>query len=225
MTAVPLKRILQLPAFCGPATLSMLLSQYSIDIDQQKVGLYADALDRLEEYGTRIDELALAVRRIDPNLSMWAKRDATLEDIDVLINTHTLAVGVEWQGDIFFRGDDAGHYSAVIGINLEKKTILIRDPEYKDRDRKFRFKTFLKRWYDTNIVGADAPEEAKEWMDDYHVIFVVAPKDRIELEKLGLKKVRISSSTVLLSKHAEAQLVIENTIEDATRKTPSLAVI
>src|SRR5436309_2758085 len=84
--------VLQLPCWCGPATLAMMLSQFDIDVDQQTVGKYADASNHMEELGTRPDELALAVRRINPELRLWAKRDASLEDIDVLINKYKIAV-------------------------------------------------------------------------------------------------------------------------------------
>ncbi len=219
MTAVPIKRILQWPCWCGPATLAMMLSQFDIDVDQRTVGEYADAIDRMDDYGTRPDELALAVRRINPELRLWAKRDASLEDIDVLINTYKLAVGIEWQGDIFFKNDDAGHFSVVTAINLEKKTILVRDPEYEEKDRRFRFKTFLKRWFDTNLTGSDVPEEAKDWMDDYHMLFVIGGINAPQLETLGLKKIRVSTARIEKYKSEQLPLTLA-----ANQKTQRLAL-
>lgn len=195
MTMIPLHRVVQLPAYCGPATLAMMLSQYNIIADQRAIAQEGKAVDFIEDHGTRIDQLALATRNIAPHLRMWAKRDATFEDIDTLINKLGLPVGVEWQdvGANDQWDDDNGHYSVIIGIDMENRTLTIRNPNDCDEvdDKEYTFEIFDKAWFDTNEVGPDAPEEAQDWMDDYHVLFVVAAKDYIFPEHLTLKKVRV----------------------------------
>lgn len=210
MTAIPLRRITQLPAFCGPASLAMMLSQHGVEVDQQAIATATNATD-LEKDGTRIDQLARAVKTLAPDYRMWAKRNATLWDVDVLIHTRRYVVGVEWQGlwtteqlkemgdsgDV--NADDLGHYSVITGIDMKKNTLVIQDPStYYAGTREFTFEAFEKRWFDTNKVGSDAPEEAKEWMDDYHVLFIVAPKDSVFPEALQLKKVRMKELKVTL---------------------------
>lgn len=197
MTMIPLRRVVQLPAYCGPATLAMMLSQYNIIASQRAVAQRGNAEQLIDDNGMRIDQLALATRNIAPHLRMWAKRDATFEDIDVLINQFNLPVGVEWQeiGANEQWEDDNGHYSVIIGIDMEKHMLTIRNPDSceDEDDETYTFETFDKAWFDTNVVGPDAPEEAQEWMDDYHVLFVVAPKDLAFPEQLNLKRVRVPS--------------------------------
>ena len=197
MTVIPLRRIVQLPAYCGPATLGMMLSQYGVIAGQRAIAQEGRAESLIQDLGTRIDQLALATRNIASHLRMWAKRNATFEDINTLINISGLPVGVEWQ-DVGANAqweDDNGHYSVVIGIDMEDKTLTIRNPETcgDGTDQTHTFESFDKAWYDTNLVGEDAPDEAKEWMDDYHVLFVIAPKDMVFPETLNLKKVRVPS--------------------------------
>ncbi len=203
MTTIPLSRVTQIPEFCGPAVLEILFSQYNIHVDQLAIARAGNALYHMETIGMRIDQLALAVRTLAPNLRVWAKRDATFNDIHILINKYKLAVGVEWMGywekEIVSEEDiglalasDPGHYSAVVAIDIKKKKLTLCDPSmYYLNDRVFSFDIFEKMWFDTNIVGSDAPTEAKEWMDDYHVVFVVAPKTTQFSEELGLQKVRV----------------------------------
>ena len=205
MTVISLRRILQLPAFCGPASLEIVLSQHGLRVHQKAVVKAAHVTSKhVEIYGMRLDQLALAVRKLAPKHVMWAKRNATAQDIHTLVNTYNLAVGIEWQGvwtdaelwdprtQTF--DDDVGHYSVVTGINLEEKKLTIQDPDYYyyAKNREFDIETFEKRWFDTNVVGEDAPEEAKEWMQDYHVLFVVAPQNTAFEPELGLQKVRIA---------------------------------
>jgi hypothetical protein len=204
MTAIQLKRIAQLEAYCGPASLAILCSQYGLDVTQESIAEKANAVEHTEKYGMRIDQMALAIRKIAPHLTLLAKRNASLQDVDLLINTYNIAVGVEWQGIFedeeenpetpWDDPDDLGHYSVITGINLEDQKLLVQDPSdgYSEENREFDLETFEKRWFDTNEVGEDAPEEAKIWMQDYHVLFLLAPKDMVFPEELGLKKVRVA---------------------------------
>lgn len=195
MTTIPLRRVAQLTAHCGPATLAMMLSQYNVIASQKAIAQRGNAEKNIKDKGMRIDQLALATREIAPHLRMWAKRDATFEDIQVLVNELNLPVGVEWQ-EIYpgcEEDDDRGHYSVILAIDMENKVIVVRDPDemFIDEDRVLSQDTFEKLWFDTNEIGDDAPEEAQAWMDDYHVLFVIAPKDYTFPESLNLKKVRV----------------------------------
>lgn len=207
MTKITVKRVAQLDAFCGPASLVTMLSQHGVVVDQKDVAKVAHAMKDIERLGMRIDQLALAIRRLAPHLAMWAKRDATMQDLDVLVNRFSLACGVEWQepwceeelADLKEEGcnpdeTDQGHYSVITGVDLEKKQILMQNPSYYryHKDQLLSFEEFEKQWFDTNQVSNEAPEEAKEWMHDYHVLFVIAPKSMVFPEELVLKKVRIA---------------------------------
>lgn len=234
MTALPLKRILQIPAFCGPATLAMLLSQYNLEVSQVKIAGAGNALKDVLELGMRIDQLALATRRIAPNLRMWAKHDATFEDLNKLINIHGLAVGVEWQGlweedweeddiDGALNADDPGHYSVIVSIDMEKRELMLRDPStyFQDKDRTFAFENFEKLWFDANEVGKDAPEESRAWSNDVHVVFVVMPREKSLPEALGLKKVRVPQEVSIAAPPVESDKTV---IPEQAPTIPPIAV-
>ena len=240
MTAITLKRIAQLPAFCGPATLEIMLSQHGIPVQQKTIAQSANALKDIDTLGMRIDQLALAVRKLAPHLTVWAKRDASFEDLDVLINTYSLPVAIEWQWvwtedqfhnrehakEIFYDGDDPGHWSVITGIALSDKKLMIQDPsiDYFEKDREFGFEEFEKRWFDINNVDDDAPEEAKEWMNDYHVLFVIAPKSQVFPESLGLKKVRIAATYKKQSRIEKRLTTWIKTISNVVQKMRGLSV-
>lgn len=188
-----------------------MLSQHGIPVQQKaiaQIAQSANALKDIDADGMRIDQLALVVRKLAPHLTIWAKRDASFQDLDVLINTYSLPVAIEWQWmwtedqfhnkehvlETILDDDDPGHWSVVTGITLEEKKLMIQDPsiDYYEKDREFGFDEFEKQWFDLNNVGEDDPDEAKEWMNDYHVLFVIAPKSQVFPESLGLKKVRIA---------------------------------
>lgn len=243
MTAITLKRIAQLPAFCGPATLEIMLSQHGIPVPQKtiaQIAQSANALKDIDADGMRIDQLALAVRKLAPHLTIWAKRDASFEDLDTLINTYSLPVAIEWQWvwtedqlhnrehakETSVDDDDPGHWSVVTGITLEEKKLMIQDPsiDYYETDREFGFDEFEKQWFDINNVGDDDPEEAKEWMNDYHVLFVIAPKSQIFPESLGLKKVRIAATYKKQSWVEKRFATWVKTISTAVQKMRGLSV-
>ena len=218
MTAIPLKRVVQLPAFCGPATVCMLLSQHGVDVSQEEIAQKGNALDRVLIHGMRLDELALAVRSVAPELRLWAKRNATLQEMEHLIETYKLPVGVEWHDDlteddeILTEDEDPGHYSVILSVDPEKKELLMRDPSslWKDNDRLLTFEEFEKRWFDTNDVVADAPEEAKAWMDDYHVMYVIAPRTMQFPPDIGLKKVRVPAYLLPTTQQPKPDPIQEN---------------
>lgn len=199
-----LKRIGQiLDGYCAPATLAILYSQYGFHVDQADIVKKANARTFIDKHGMRLDQMSRAVRTITPHLSLFAKRNATLEDLDVLINTYNFAVGVEWQGIFEYDtvpgapkvepGDD-GHCSVIVGIDLKERRLFLQDPSegYEDKNREFDLEVFAKRWFDTNDVEVNDPDEAKEWKQDNQVLFVLAPRHMSFPEAMGLKKVRVA---------------------------------
>lgn len=89
---------------------------------------------------------------------------------------------------------DMGHYSVVTGIDMETKKLSLQNPSYyaHKKEQVFSIDEFESRWFDTNQLEKDAPEEAQDWIDDNHVLFLVAPKAMSFPETLGLKKIRIA---------------------------------
>ena len=183
-------------AHCGPAVIQMLLGHLGIFVTQEEVAEAGEVIDRIEIHGMRVDQLALAVQRLTPTTQFWFKKNAKFEELVELITVHKYPVGVEWQG-VFTteedededEEDDYGHYSVISHIDLEKKELIIVDP-YKDfvsQDRIFSIDTFIDRWWDTNEVIDPRTGKAK-LVEDYHMMFIVTPKEVTFPQKLRMKR-------------------------------------
>ena len=217
-------------AFCGPAVLAMLLSQHGVALEQRAIPKAAHvSAKQIDDLGMRLDQLALAVRKLAPNYTLWAKRHATFEDLHLFVNTYRLACGVEWQEktseeeleDLRKEGVDPekidmGHYSVVTGIDMDAKKLSLQNPSYyaHKKEQVFSIDEFESRWFDTNQLEKDAPEEAQDWIDDNHVLFLVAPRAMVFPESIGLKKIRIAptfkKNGFIDSLIAGTQRVLEN---------------
>lgn len=180
---------------CGPAVVQMLLSYLNIHISQKRITKVAGAEKTIQKHGTRVDQLAQAVKKLAPRTEFWYKKHARLDDIRILLRKYQHPVGVEWQGifgDVKTNNPDAdyGHYSVVIAINDRKREIIIADP-YKDfanRNRIVSTYRFGKRWWDFNEVK-NSNNGKKRMQKDNRLLFVITPSNTIFLKTLGLKKI------------------------------------
>jgi hypothetical protein len=193
---------------CGPAVVQMMLSALGIDISQENIVDAAGAADRLEEHGTRVDQLSLAVRRLVPELRFYFKDHATLDDLARIVEQEGYPVGVEWQG--LFEGEpeseeaqaagapllpdsesedsDFGHYSLVIRVYPERRVLIIADPykDYISQDRVFTFREFDRRWFDYN-EAPNPKSKRKRYIKDDHMLFVIVPPNETFPEELGMQ--------------------------------------
>lgn len=180
---------------CGPAVVQMLLSYINIHISQKRITEAAGAEKTIKKHGTRVDQLAQAVKKLHPNLQFWYKKQAKLDDIRTLLRKYQYPVGVEWQG-IF--GDtlknnpdtDFGHYSIIVEIIDKKREIIIADP-YKDftyRDCIVSTYRFGRRWWDFNEVK-NSNNGKKRMQKDNRLLFIITPPDTTFPKILGLKKI------------------------------------
>lgn len=181
---------------CGPAVIQMLLSNLGINVSQGDVAMAGGATDLIELHGMRVDQLAQAVRVLAPEAQFWYKYNATLDDIQALLTEHHYPVGVEWQGLFDDEGNeledpepDYGHYSVITHLDRERDQLIIVDPykDYVSRDRIFTLHDFDERWWDFNEVTNSATGKP-EWVEDYHMLFIVTPKDTPFPAQLGLKR-------------------------------------
>jgi hypothetical protein len=182
-------------AHCGPAVIQMLLANLGIEVTQEEVAELGGATELIDLHGMRVDQLALAVRLISPNVQFWYKDHAKLRELITLVKNYKYPVGVEWQGLFGSEDDDDddddsdyGHYSVVTHVDTKRKELIIVDP-YKDfvsQDRIFSFDTFTSRWWDTNEITD--PETGQERLvPDYHMMFIVTPKEATFPAQLGMK--------------------------------------
>lgn len=185
---------------CGPAVIQMLLSNLGIEVTQEAVAQVGGAQDLIELNGMRVDQLALAVRSLAPQTQFWYKDHSRLSDLIKLVTKYRVPVGVEWQG-LFEDEDDEeegenetedtdyGHYSVVVYANRRKKELIIVDP-YKDyiaQDRIFSFEDFEDRWWDYNELTDPSTGETR-LVEDYHMMFIVTPRDVLFPLELGMKR-------------------------------------
>lgn len=188
---------------CGPASLQMMLANLGIEVSQEAIAEAAGAAQLIELNGTRVDQLAQAVRQLAPEACFWWKDHASLDDLVELVAKRHYPVGVEWQGvfedpdedgDESEAGseteeDDYGHYSVVTHVHARKRELIIADP-YKDfisQARIFTFDEFEQRWYDFNEVP-DPTGGPPRLVEDYHLLFVITPQNKTFPRELGLKR-------------------------------------
>jgi hypothetical protein len=181
-----MQRFMQITdSHCGAAVVQMLLSNIGIIVSQEEIAAAAGVEERIEEYGMRVHEMALAVRRLAPQAQFWYKDEAELEDLAALVEQYGYPVGVEWQGAFGQDEDDDdedddddehdyGHYSIATKVDIDEDTIVIVDP-YRDfglKDRYFSLSDFLGRWWDTN-TEFDRFGRYSRLVEDYHMLFIV----------------------------------------------------
>ncbi len=164
------------PVHCGPAVIQMLLDHIGIQSDQKRITELACAEERIFKYGTRLDQFAMAIREINPELKILYKEHSTLEDIKKILNLG-YPVGVEWQG-IFEENessldDDEGHYS-IISEADKNNYLTIIDP-FREEGRHFykiKYEKFLERWWDFNEVIDKETNKPKDLKDE-QLLFVI----------------------------------------------------
>ncbi len=203
-------------AHCGPAAIQMMLSNLGIEVSQEQVAEAGGATSLISMKGMRIDQLALAVHRLAPQVLFFYKDHTTIDELVRIVNDYRQPVGVEWQGvfededvarlDRGYKtwasgrgqqaqasnsetGDsDYGHYSLVVQASRRRKEIIIADP-YKDffsQARIFGFKEFESRWYDHNEVSDPATGQA-EVVEDFHMMFVITRRNATFPKRMGLR--------------------------------------
>ncbi len=130
-----LRRIEQITEnHCGPAVIQMLLENIGVSASQEEITEAAGATQTIESHGTRVDQLARAVHTLAPIAKLWYKENASLADLEYVLEECKYPVGVEWQGlfeDMDNDEDDYGHYSIVAHIDQAKDVLIVVDP-YKD---------------------------------------------------------------------------------------------
>jgi hypothetical protein len=101
---------------CGPAAIQMMLSNLGIEVTQEQVAEAGGATSLIAMHGMRVDQLALAVYRLAPEVVFYCKDHATLDELVRIVVDYRHPVGVEWQG--VFEDEDAARLDrANIGWN------------------------------------------------------------------------------------------------------------
>jgi hypothetical protein len=123
---------------CGPAVIQMMLSDLGIEVSQEQVAEAGGATSLIDMHGMRIDQLALAVRRLSTQVIFYYKDHATIDDLVRIVTDYRHPAGVEWQG--VFEDEDAARLDRANKAwsenwhALPSETSLPMDSESQDTD-------------------------------------------------------------------------------------------
>lgn len=147
---------------CGPATLSMMLSWYGVDVSQAELG--AKMRPYQNQDGDNDDKTIFTYEFVD-----WAKEYNLLAagrvngDIDLLkkFTANGIPVVVKtWLNP----GEDIGHFRIVRGFD-EKKQVIIQDDSYQGPNREIKYFDFLSMWQPFNF--------------DYMIVYTPEMQDKV----------------------------------------------
>ncbi len=197
---------------CGPAVIQMLLSNVGVVATQEVITAAAGVEDRIEDYGTTIDELSRAVGQLAPQYQFWYKKESSLDELIEIVNVYGYPVGVEWQGDFGqddeeydldddedeYEEKDYGHYSVVTQVDEARELVVIADPyrEFAFKDRYFSLSEFDARWWDYNDVTDPKTGYTSRIYDD-HLMFMITPKGAYFPKLFDMQRISPSPSTVM----------------------------
>ena len=195
-------------AYCGPASLQIVLSNFDIEISQIEIAGLGSSKEKVDRQGMSYVELAKAAHAIAPHLAFWYKKDSTLEDLKNIVVDFKYPVVVDWQGifENFEYGTelnvetveteeddgsvgDEGHYCVVTDVNLEAGNIRLVDPygSYSGRDRVMATETFQERWWD-DLMEIDRLGGKRKYTFESRLMFALILIDEMFPLELGMSR-------------------------------------
>lgn len=184
-----IRRVQQKEAHCGPASLEMLFGFYGLSVPQETIVDAAGMTNIIRSTpGMRLDELAKAVTILypDSNYELLAKYNSSIRDLTFLTEKFRHPVGVEWQGK-FIQPDgrliDQGHYSVMVGVDLDRYILKIVDPEEKNvltTSGEIDIPTFESRWWEVDRVPLPNNGSTPKILWTEHLIFVLVRHDETQ---------------------------------------------
>jgi len=128
---------------CGPATLSMILNYYGIDVTQQVMGdilrPYQNPQGDNDDKSVTLPELAAEAER--RGFVAYSRPSGDLEKLKLLISNE-IPVVVK---TLLEHGDDVAHYRVVTGFN-DAGGFLIQDDSYQGKNKTYLYDDFLDLW-------------------------------------------------------------------------------
>ncbi|MEO9683084.1 MAG: C39 family peptidase [Hyphomicrobiales bacterium] len=186
---IQLERISQLVGHCGPASVSMMLRFFGEEVNQNEIVVQAGLSESIENIGSRMDQVSLALSKLAPTYIMLGKFLCTEDDIDTVVNRVQIPLGVEWQG-IFENSSqgrfEIGHYSVINGYSKASKDFSLVDPDDESvySNGSIPKEVFLPRWWETNIMNDGKRYSSQRFS------FVVIPKNHEnQLRQLGFRSI------------------------------------
>jgi len=152
---------------CGPASLSMLLSYFDIDVSQATLGDQLRPVQHAEgdndDKSVTLAELAKRAEEYD--LIAYHRPAGNIKLIK-----HFISYGIPVLTRTWLKSDeDIGHYRVVKGYN-EKKGFLVQDDSLQGKNRRYKYDQFLELWEPFNYE---------------FLVLVNRPKQKVAEEILG----------------------------------------
>lgn len=197
-----IRRVQQKEAHCGPASLEMLFGFYGLSVPQEAL-VEAVGMTQSIRYapGMRLDELAKAVEALFPqgDYVLLGKYSSSVQDLALLVNEFRQPVGVEWQGR-FIQAEnrliDQGHYSVIVGVDLDRNMLEVVDPEEKNiltTSGEISVPVFEARWWEVDKVPVPNNGSTPKILWTERLAFVLARRaDLRRFEDVGLCPVSLS---------------------------------
>lgn len=146
---------------CGPASFSMALSYYNINVTQKVLG------DKLRPYrvvGGDNDDKSVTLEELadiadDYNLTAYHRPSGDIDKIKLFITYDIPIVTRTW----LKVDDDIGHYRVIKGYDDERK-VIIQDDSLQGKNLEYTYNEFFELW--------------KKYNYEY---LVLAPKEKIEI--------------------------------------------
>ncbi len=143
-----LKSVRQLPGYCGPASLEMILRYFGIKKSQRELAKLVKGFDPRPGKEVKADALLTAARSF--GLDGFIQDESDFSDLRKWVIQKRIPVMVDW-----FLSDD-GHYGVV--AHLDKKFIYLQDPSI-GKIRKIDLSVFQRVWFDFPGTYLRSPRE------------------------------------------------------------------
>lgn len=150
MKPLQLTPFIQSKAYCGPASLKILLSYFGKTYSEKTLAKLSGAT---RKNGTEHEGLIKAIKKLGGHVH--AKTNGSISELRHLVLKKRLPVLVGWYSTHGIPGD---HYSVV--YHLSKNYIYLMDPERGQCYHKMSIKKFVHYWYD--FVGPKN-RAVKQW--------------------------------------------------------------
>lgn len=148
---------------CGPATLSMALSYFDINIDQQELG---QALRPYQIPGGDNDDKSVTLEEVANHaetygLTSYLRPNGDMEKLKQLISNDIPVVTRSW----LHINEDIGHYRIIRGYD-ETKQVIIQDDSLEGKNLQIPYADFFEMWkpfnYEYLVIVDDSKKDLVE---------------------------------------------------------------
>jgi len=140
-TVIKLKKVREIPGFCGPASLESLLHYYGVNLSQKQIAklVHAKKYAGTSDFGTNHKDIIAALKKL--GFSVVARDHGTWQELKKLTEKG-IPVLVGW---FTLTGVPDDHFS--LAYKVTNQHVYLMDPEIA-KTRKMSKEKFLGLWWD-----------------------------------------------------------------------------